>query len=718
MVCVAADKCWFLCLPGLEVPMRSWVLPITFLALSACPEAEKDDIVRDTSSTVDTNIDTDTDDGTPVDLDGDGYPAAQDCDDNNAEVNPGAEEICDGADNDCDGSIDEGQPENAPTWYADADGDGYGDYTDVQMRCVQPHGYVAAGGDCDDTDALYNPSAQEADCTDPNDYNCDGSVGYADNDNDDFPACEDCDDSDGAINDNAPEICDGADNDCDGDVDDDDSSLEGAYTYYADADGDGVGGSQFSVDACQAPDGYVLTSDDCDDLNAQTYPGATEICDLEDNNCDSQIDEGLAQTWYADVDSDGYGDPGNGVSNCEAPVGFVSNSDDCNDLAPESHPGASEVCDLDDNDCDGTVDEGVGSTWYADSDNDGFGNGSVSTVSCEAPSGYVSNALDCDDYTSTTNPSSYEVCDGVDNDCDGTVDEGDAINATTWYSDADGDGYPDAVNGVSSCTQPSGAETSGTDCDDSDATVHPGAIEACDGVDNDCNGTADGADAVDASTYYQDADADGYGDANSTQDACSPPSGYVTDTTDCDDSSASAFPGAPDTWYDGVDSDCDGASDYDQDADGYDSDAFGGDDCDDTDSAINPGASEIVSDGIDQDCDGTDSTCTTLIVVEGTSGDINVCTTCATGDHSCQAQQICDFLTGETCQHQGYDCATGSLGSWYPPSHGGGSNFNFAYAYDIWSTDYGNICDCINVSSTYGIASNHDYCGTGRWFRQ
>jgi hypothetical protein len=237
-------------------------------------------------------------------------------------------------------------------------------------------------------------------------------------------------------------------------------------------------------------------------------------------------------------------------------------------------------------------------------------------------------------------------------------------------------------------------------------------------VDNDCNGTVDGADAVDASTYYEDADADGYGNASSTLAACSPPSGYVTDTTDCDDATASTFPGAPDTWYDGADSDCDGASDYDQDADGYDSDAFGGDDCNDTDSAINPAASEIVSDGIDQDCDGTDSTCTTLIVVEGTSGDINVCTTCVTGDHSCQAQQICDFLTSETCVHQNYDCATGSQGSWYPPSHGGGSNFNFAYAYDFSGGDYGNICDCAYVASSYGIGTTHQYCGTGHWYRQ
>ena len=168
--------------------MRSFLPLIVLTWTTGCIEPEKE-----TPNPSDTAVDTDN--GTPIDMDGDGYPRSMDCDDNNAEVNPGAEESCDGADNDCDGSIDEGQPEDAPTWYVDVDGDGYGDYTDSQARCVQPHGYVSTGGDCDDTNALYNPSAIESDCTDPNDYNCDGSVGYADSDNDGFPACEDCDDA-------------------------------------------------------------------------------------------------------------------------------------------------------------------------------------------------------------------------------------------------------------------------------------------------------------------------------------------------------------------------------------------------------------------------------------------------------------------------------------------------------------------------------------------
>ena len=116
-----------------------------------------------------------------------------------------------------------------------------------------------------------------------------------------------------------------------------------------------------------------------------------------------------------------------------------------------------------------------------------------------------------------------------------------------------------------------------------------------------------------------------------------------------------------------------------------------------------------------------DSSCLT-IVVEGISGDLEYCVDCVPGDYSCQAESICNQITGETCVHQQYDCHNGNRGSWYPPSHGGSSNFNFAYDYDFGgggtSGGYGNICDCINVSSSYGIASNHTYCGTGHWWRQ
>ena len=108
------------------------------------------------------------------------------------------------------------------------------------------------------------------------------------------------------------------------------------------------------------------------------------------------------------------------------------------------------------------------------------------------------------------------------------------------------------------------------------------------------------------------------------------------------------------------------------------------------------------------------------ITVEGVNGDIIVNTSCQVGDHSCQAQQVCESITSEACVHQTYDCATGSQGSWYPQSGAGNNTFNFAYAYDFYNnSDYGNICGCDRTKmEQYGLAQTHQYCGTGHWTRQ
>jgi hypothetical protein len=117
------------------------------------------------------------------------------------------------------------------------------------MACEAPAGHVAAAGDCDDTDAAFNPGAAEDDCTDPADYNCDGSVGYADADADGVAACEDCDDADNTAAPGNDELCgDAVDNDCDGDVDE--ADAVDARTYYADLDEDGFGDADASTAAC------------------------------------------------------------------------------------------------------------------------------------------------------------------------------------------------------------------------------------------------------------------------------------------------------------------------------------------------------------------------------------------------------------------------------------------------------------------------------------
>ena len=102
------------------------------------------------------------------------------------------------------------------------------------------------------------------------------------------------------------------------------------------------------------------------------YPGAPELCDGLDNNCDGNVDEGVLNTYYADTDSDGYGDAGSSTQSCTAPAGYVSDDTDCDDTNDHMYPGAPELCDGLDNNCDGNVDEGVLNTYYADTDSDGL----------------------------------------------------------------------------------------------------------------------------------------------------------------------------------------------------------------------------------------------------------------------------------------------------------------------------------------------------------
>ncbi len=658
-----------------------------------------------------------------------------DCDDTDPAVHPGADEICDGLDNDCDGAVDDADtvyptpadlppPQGASTWYRDEDGDGYGVIDDTVSACEPPPGYAALPGDCNDTDPRFHPGADESDCTDLNDYNCDGSVSYADADGDGYAACEECDDANATVYPGADEICDGLDNDCDTEVD------EGLTTpFYQDADGDGFGNPDAVTEACALPEGHATNPDDCDDQDATVYPMADEICDGKDNDCDGAVDDedtvyptpqdapvpNEAPEWYRDSDGDGYGSDDDIVVACSAPDGYVAQGGDCNDEDPRFHPnaieddcsdpndyncdgsvayadedqdgflacvaegapdcndqdatvypGAEEVCDEQDNDCDGSVDEEVTLEFYLDADGDGFGDPAVTVQACSAPDGYVENSADCNDAEPTAFPTANEICDGIDNDCDLEVDEPDALDAPSWFQDSDGDGYGTEDTVVVACTAPEGfAPTAGDcndadprfhpgateddctdpndyncdgsvayadedadgipaceDCNDSEPSAYPGAEEVCDGMDNDCDGAIDEEVTIE---FYPDTDGDGFGAPGSPTTACSAPEGYVTDNTDCDDQDGDVNPAALEACNN-KDDDCDGDTDepgaegcatiyHDNDGDTYGGETSScecesklgwvsrGGDCNDDDAGISPDAREKCN-GVDDNCDG------------------------------------------------------------------------------------------------------------------
>jgi len=178
-----------------------------------------------------------------------------------------------------------------------------------------------------------------------------------DADGDGFIGADDCDDNNADAYPLAPEFCDGTDGNCNGQIDD---NPVDAGTWFADSDGDGFGLVSYSFTGCDAPADYTSTAGDCDDTNAAVNPGATESCNGIDDDCDSLVDandpDAVAGNWYPDADLDGYGDEfGTPTLSCDQPSGAVSGNTDCDDGAASVHPGATEICDGLDGDCDGVI---------------------------------------------------------------------------------------------------------------------------------------------------------------------------------------------------------------------------------------------------------------------------------------------------------------------------------------------------------------------------
>ena len=370
-----------------------------------------------------------------ADADHDGYPTPEDCNDADPSIHPGALEFCNGVDDNCNGQVDE----PCRIYYQDFDQDRYGRADKWIIYHMFPRiGYSTVAGDCDDSNPWANPGRPEI-CGSPFDDNCDGVINegcrtyYRDNDGDGWgnnfqrlfemvqppgyvPVDSDCDDSNPNVNPGMTEVPDGIDNNCDGQID------ETSHTYYRDFDWDGFGDANVSITESIQPAGYVINSSDCNDYDPTINPAATETCNFIDDDCDGQVDEGC-QVFYQDSDADGYGLWHIQTRAMTKPSGYSNTGGDCDDGNPAIHPGAMEICNFSDDNCNGHVDEGC-QVFYRDADADGYGLWHVQTRAMARPPGYSTIGGDCNDANANIYPGAPEFCNGINDDCDGLTDEG------------------------------------------------------------------------------------------------------------------------------------------------------------------------------------------------------------------------------------------------------------------------------------------------------
>ena len=441
------------------------------------------------------------------DMDGDGDPDSSDCAPDNPYVFAAAVEECDGLDNNCNGMYDEGFPDSDADDLkncvdADDDDDGDDDLTDCADLDPAIHGMAKEL--CNGLDDNCNEEVDEdlgllacgkGDCFHSVDA-CQGGLPGA------------CDPMEGA----QPESCDGKDNDCDGLTDED----QGWTTC-------GKGECLHTIAACD--DGAPAS---CDPLAG----AVDEICDGKDNNCDGKIDEDLGSTEC------GLGECVHTVVNCVSgtPV-------ECD----PTHGALPEVCDGKDNNCDGNEDEG-----FPDTDQDTY----VDCLDKDDDGDEDPDITDCAPLDAAIFTGADEVCDGKDNNCDGIVDEAGAQGCTDYFADQDWDGHGAGDPHCLCLPSAQYKAVAADDCNDLNPWSFPGATEMCDGVDNDCDVDVDENGATGCNWFFADPDGDGFGSGDPVCSCAAPGNGWAVMPGDCDEESSDVHPGALETC-DEIDNDCD-----------------------------------------------------------------------------------------------------------------------------------------------------------------
>ena len=417
-------------------------------------------------------------------------------------------ESCDGVDNDCDGSTDE-DASNCTNFYLDGDDDGFGLTADFQCLCQAFEDYsTTKKGDCNDGDVNVYPGVAER--------------------------------------------CNGKDDNCDGQTDE--QGALNCIEYFLDVDDDTWGASQDKLCLCGPSGDYTaVKGGDCNDADPLISGGGTESCNGIDDDCDALTDEENADgcvEWYKDLDDDTFGSSLEHKCLCAGTSVYkVDIGGDCNDGNAAVNPAVSESCDTIDNDCDGQTDEEGAlecSSHYYDNDGDQYGVGTPKCL-CSGSGKYTAlQTGDCNDSDGAANPGMTEVCNSKDDDCDGSTDEAGATGCTNFFLDTDRDNYGVTANFACLCAVTGDFRaTIGGDCNDADENINPSKTEKCDGVDNDCDSATDEDGASGCTGYYMDSDRDGYGDVTKHRCMCLPLDGTYdsTNASDCCDIDANAFPG-------------------------------------------------------------------------------------------------------------------------------------------------------------------------------